>query len=79
MGKLKFILIFAAILAMPGWESADAAQPTGLKNFLNNLDRKVCQKFNATCKTRSKTATKRKKQVPPPAAPEKSKQVQQHQ
>ena len=27
MGKLKFILILAAVLAMPGWESADAAQP----------------------------------------------------
>lgn len=67
MTRLKFVLIFAAILAMPGWESANAAQPAGLKNFLNNLDRKVCQKFNATCKSRSKTATKRKKQAPPPA------------
>lgn len=67
MGKLKLILILAAILAMPSWESADAAQPNGLKNFLNNLDRKVCQKFNATCKTRSKTATKRKKQTQTPA------------
>ena len=47
MGKLKFILVFAAIVAMPGWESAIAAQPNALKNFLNNLDRKVCQKFNA--------------------------------
>lgn len=71
MGKLKYILILAAILAMPGWESADAAQPSGLKNFLNNLDRKVCQKFNATCKTRSKTATKRKKKTQPPDTPEK--------
>ncbi|HUQ36171.1 MAG TPA: extensin family protein [Aestuariivirga sp.] len=70
MGKLKYILILAAILAMPGWESADAAQPKGLKNFLNNLDRRVCQKFNATCKTRSRAATKRKKQTPPPVAPE---------
>ena len=71
MGKLKFILILAASLAIPGWQSADAAQPNGLKNFLNNLDRKVCQKFNATCKSHSKTATKRKKQTRPPAAPEK--------
>lgn len=71
MSKLKFILIIAAILAIPGWESAIAAQPGGLKNFLNNLDRKVCQKFNATCKTRSKTATKRKKQAPPPATSDK--------
>ena len=72
MGKLKYILIFAAILAMPGWESADAAQPNGLKNFLNNLDRRVCQKFNATCKTRSKqTTTKRKKQIKPPVSQEK--------
>jgi hypothetical protein len=71
MGKLKFILIFAAILAMPGWESAIAAQPNSFKNFMNNLDRKVCQKFNATCKTHSKTATKRKKQTQPPATPEK--------
>lgn len=61
MGKLKYMLIFAAILAVPGWESADAAQPMGLKNFLNNLDRRVCQKFNATCKTRSKQPAKRKK------------------
>ena len=52
MGKLKLILIFAAILAMPSWESANAAKPKGLINFLNNLDRRVCQKFNATCKTR---------------------------
>lgn len=73
MTKLKFVLIFAAILAIPGWESAIAAQPNGLKNFLNNLDRKVCQKFNATCKTsaKAKTATKRKKQVPPPATSDK--------
>jgi len=70
MGRLKFILIFAAILALPGWESAIAAQPKGLKNFLNNLDRKVCQKFNATCKARSKSATKRKKQTQPPVADE---------
>lgn len=76
MGKLKFILIFAAILAMPGWESADAAQPNGLKNFLNNLDRRVCQKFNATCKTRAKTATKRKKQIQPPIPVEKPKIAQ---
>lgn len=66
MTKLKYILIFAAVLALPGWESAIAAQPNGLKNFLNNLDRRVCQKFNATCKAHSKTATKRKKQTPPP-------------
>ena len=65
MGKLKFILIFAAILAMPGSESVSAARPSGFKNFLNNLDRRVCQKFNATCKTHS--ATKRKKQTPPAA------------
>ena len=71
MGKLKFILIFAAILAMPGWESANAAQLNGLKNFLNNLDRRVCQKFAATCKSRPKTATKRKKQTQPPVTPEK--------
>ncbi len=73
MGKLKYILILAAILAVPGWESADAAQPNGLKNFLNNLDRRVCQKFNATCKTHSKTATKRKKQIQPPIPVEKPK------
>ncbi len=72
MSKLKFILIFVAILATPGWDRANAAQPAGLKTFLNNLDRKVCQKFNATCKTRSKTATKRKKQGEPPATPEKT-------
>ena len=72
MGKLKYILILAAILAMPGWESAGAAQPNGLKNFLNNLDRRVCQKFNATCKAGSKTATKRKKQTPPLDTPEKT-------
>ena len=73
MGKLKYILIFAAILAMPGCESAEAAQLNGLKNFLNNLDRRVCQKFNATCKTRSKqTATKRKKQTPAPVTPAKT-------
>lgn len=71
MGKLKFILILTAILAMPGWESANAAQPNGLKNFMKNLDRSVCQKFNATCKGRSKTATKRKKQTQPPVTPEK--------
>jgi hypothetical protein len=71
MTKLKYILIFAAVLALPGWESANAAQPNGLKNFLNNLDRKVCQKFNATCKG-SKTATKRKKQTPPLDTPEKT-------
>ena len=70
MGKLKFILIFAAISIMSGWESASAAQPKGLKNFLDNLDRSVCQKFNATCKTRSKQpAAKRKKQTQPPATP----------
>ncbi|MEP7173460.1 MAG: extensin family protein [Aestuariivirga sp.] len=71
MGKLKFILVFAAILAIPGWESAIAAQPNSFKNFMSNLDRKVCQKFNATCQTRSKTATKRKKQAEPPATTEK--------
>jgi len=71
MGKLKYILILAAILAMPGWESADAAQPNGLKNFLNNLDRKVCQKFAATCKARSKQTAKRKKKTPQPVTPEK--------
>jgi len=76
MGKLKYILIFAAILAVPAWESADAAQRNGLKNFLNNLDRRVCQKFNATCKTGSKTATKRKKQIPPPIPVEKPKMAQ---
>jgi hypothetical protein len=72
MTRLKFVFIFAAILAMPGWEGANAAQPVGLKNFLNNLDRKVCQKFNATCQTRSKTAIKRKKQTQPPVTPEKT-------
>src|SRR3990170_6966766 len=72
MGKLKYLLIFAAIFAMPGWESADAAQPNGLKNFFNKLDRRVCQKFNATCKSRSKqTAPKRKKQTKPHVPPEK--------
>ena len=71
MGKLKFILIFAAILAMPGWESADAAKPHGLKSFLNNLDRSVCQKFNATCKTRSKQPAKSKKQIQPPPTSDK--------
>ena len=71
MSKLKFTLILAAILAMPGWESADAAKPSGLKNFLNNLDRKVCQKFAATCKARSKQPTKRKKKTSPPVTPEK--------
>jgi hypothetical protein len=77
MGNLKYILIFIAILAMPGWENAIAAQPSGgLKNFLDNLDRKVCQKFNATCKTRAKTATKRKKQTPPPVPVEKPKIAQ---
>ena len=70
MGKLKFLLIFAAILAMPGWESANAAQPNGLKNFLNNLDRRVCQKFNATCKGRSKQPAKNKKQIQPAVTPE---------
>ena len=68
MGKLKYIFIFAAILAMPGWESASAAKPNGLKNFLNNLDRSVCQKFNATCKTRSKQAATKKKQTQPSVA-----------
>ena len=48
MGKLIFILFFAAMSAVAGWESAIAAQPKGLKNFLNNLDRRVCQKFNTT-------------------------------
>lgn len=71
MSKLKYILILAAILSVPNWESAGAAQRNGLKNFLNNLDRRVCQKFKATCNTRSKTATKRKKQTQPPATPEK--------
>lgn len=71
MGKLKFILILAAILAMPGWESADAAKPNGLKSFLNNLDRSVCQKFNATCKTRSKQPAKSKKQIQPPPTSDK--------
>ena len=71
MGKLKYILFLAAILAVPGWESADAAKPNGLKSFLNKLDRRVCQKFNATCKTRSKTATKRKKKTQPSDTPEK--------
>jgi hypothetical protein len=73
MGKLNYILILAAILAVPGWEYAGAAQPKGFRNFLDNLDRRVCQKFNATCKTRSKTATKRKKQAPPPIPVEKPK------
>jgi hypothetical protein len=76
MGKLKYILILAAILTVPGSESADAAQRNGLKNFLDNLDRRVCQKFNATCKTRSKTATKRKKQIEPPVPVEKPKIAQ---
>ena len=71
MGKLKYILILAAVLAVPGWESAGAAQRNGLKNFLNNLDRRVCQKFNATCNSRSKTATKRKKQTQPSDTPDK--------
>ena len=71
MGKLKHILILAAILAVPSWENAGAAQPKGFKNFLDNLDRRVCQKFNATCKTRSKTATKRKKRTQPSATPDK--------
>jgi hypothetical protein len=73
MGKLKFILILAAILAVPVWESANAAQPSGLKNFLNDLDRKVCQKFKATCKTRSKQAATKKKQIQPPIPVEKPK------
>ena len=64
MGKLKFILLFAAVFTVPNWESAHAAQPGGLKNFLNNLDRSVCQKFNATCKTRAKKpAAKPKKET----------------
>ena len=71
MSKLKFILIFVAILAMPGWESANAAQPNGLKSFLNNLDRRVCQKFSATCKTRSKQTVTKKKQIEPPIPVEK--------
>jgi len=66
MGKLKFILICTAVLAMPSWESAHAAQPTGIKTFLNKLDRSVCQKFNATCKGRSKQPAKRKKQAVAP-------------
>ncbi|MEQ1520902.1 MAG: extensin family protein [Aestuariivirga sp.] len=76
MGKLKFILICTAILAMPGWESAHAAQPNGFKNFMNNLDRKVCQKFNATCKTRSKQTVTKKKQIQPPIPVEKPKIAQ---
>ncbi len=82
MTKLKFILIFATILAIPGLQSADAAQPNGLKNFMKNLDRKVCQKFNATCKTRSKQAiTKKqsitkKKTIQPPIPVEKPKMAQ---
>ena len=68
MGKLKYILILTVILTIPAWESADAAQPKGLRNFLDNLDRRVCQKFSAACKTRAKTSTKRKKQTPPPIA-----------
>ena len=69
MGKFIFVLFFAAISTMFSWESAVAAQPTGLKNFLNNLDRKVCQKFNKTCKTRAKQpATKRKKETQAPVA-----------
>lgn len=70
MRNLKFALIFATILAIPGWESASASQPAGIKNFLNNLDRRVCQKFNATCKTRSKQPAK-KKQIQAPVTPEK--------
>ena len=73
MGKLKFIMFFAAILAVPGWESANAAQPGGLKNFLNNLDRSVCQKFNATCKTRGKQTATKKKKIQPPIPVEKPK------
>ncbi|MDP1699853.1 MAG: extensin family protein [Aestuariivirga sp.] len=76
MGKLKFTLILAAILAMPGWESAIAAQPNGLKNFLNNLDRRFCQKFNATCKTRSRQTATKKKQIQPPIPIEKPKMAQ---
>jgi hypothetical protein len=76
MSKLKFILIFAVILAMPGWENANSAQPNGLKNFLNKLDRSVCQKFNATCKTRSKQTVTKKKQIQPPIPVEKPKMAQ---
>ena len=72
MSKLVLILFFAAISIMSGWEGASAAQPKGLKNFLDNLDRSLCRKFNATCKTRSKQpAAKRKKQTQPPVTPEK--------
>jgi hypothetical protein len=76
MGKLKFILFFAAVLAVPSWESANAAQPGGLKNFLNNLDRSVCQKFNATCKTRTKQTAAKKKKIQPPIPVEKPKMVE---
>ena len=71
MGKLKYILILAAILAVPGWENADAAQPNGLKNFLNSMDRKICQKLAAACKARSNQPAKRKKKTSPPVTPEK--------
>jgi hypothetical protein len=69
MSKLILILFFAAISIMSGWESASAAQPKGLKNFLNNLDRSLCRKFNATCKTRSKQPAAKRKKARPPVAP----------
>jgi hypothetical protein len=71
MSKLKCILIFAAILALADGVSANAAQANSFKNYMNNLDRRVCQKFPATCKSRSTTTTKRKKQVQPTVTPEK--------
>ncbi len=69
MSKLILILFFAAISIMSGWESASAAQPKGLKNFLNNLDRSLCRKFNATCKTRSKQPSAKRKKAQPPVTP----------
>lgn len=69
MSKLILILFFAAISIMSGWESAGAAQPKGLKNFLDKLDRSVCRKFNATCKTRSKQPAAKRKKAQPPVTP----------
>lgn len=69
MSKLILILFFAAISIMSGWEGASAAQPKGLKNFLDNLDRSLCRKFNATCKTRSKQPAAKRKKTQPPATP----------
>ena len=73
MRKFVFILVFAAIFAMPSSGSALAAKPNGLTKFLNEMDRSVCQKFKATCKARAKQPAKRKKQTQtqPPARPDK--------